>query len=388
MKIMFLCGSLEPGRDGVGDYTRRLADECARRGHACAVIALHDPHVRRETAGFAGAVRFLRLPASAAWAGRVGRVLQEQRDCAPDWVSWQLVAYGLDPRGLVPSALLDRAPELRGPRCHVMMHELWIGLEAGSGWRARATGWRQRRGVLRLLERLRPDSLQTSNPAYRQALGHAGLAAGVLGLFGNVPVADDATGGADALARWLPAAGGAAPLVGIAFGTLHPQWRPGATVDWLKVTARRHGRPPALLAVGRLGPHAAATLEAFARQQVRVAVTGEQDAARVSELLRSADFGIAPHPWALIGKSGAAAAMLEHGLPVLVPRDDWRLRVASSVPATAPDALLARLAELDPGRTDRWLAARRTPESALPRIADALLEVLGRASPRLAVPSR
>jgi hypothetical protein len=264
MKIMFLCGSLEPGRDGVGDYTRRLAGECARRGHACTVIALHDPHVRRRTGGCAGAVRFLRLPASADWAGRVGRVLQEQRDGAPDWVSWQFVAYGLDPRGLVPSALLDCAPELRGPRCHVMMHELWIGLEAGSGWRARATGWRQRRRVVRLLERLRPDCLQTSNQAYRQALGGAGFAAGVLGLFGNVPVADRAAGGADVLARWLPAAGGpggAAPLVALAFGTLHPQWRPEATVDWLKATARRHGRTPALLAVGRLGPQAGAALD-------------------------------------------------------------------------------------------------------------------------------
>lgn len=27
MTILFLCGSLEPGRDGVGDYTRRLAGD-------------------------------------------------------------------------------------------------------------------------------------------------------------------------------------------------------------------------------------------------------------------------------------------------------------------------------------------------------------------------
>jgi hypothetical protein len=24
IKILFICGSLEPGKDGVGDYTRRL----------------------------------------------------------------------------------------------------------------------------------------------------------------------------------------------------------------------------------------------------------------------------------------------------------------------------------------------------------------------------
>ena len=91
---------------------------------------------------------------------------------------------------------------------------------------------------------------------------------------------------------------------------------------------------------------------------------------------RRADLGIASHPWALIGKSGAAAAMLEHGLPVLVPRDDWRLRGASTSSANATDVLLVRLAGLDPSHTDHWLATRRAPASALRRIAGDWLDAL------------
>ena len=380
MRILFLCGSLEPGRDGVGDYTRSLAGECARRGHACAIIALHDPGITRETGGSAGPVRLVRLPAGEAWAGRLGRAVDVLRDFAPDWVSWQFVAYGFHPRGVVPAALWRGAADLRGPRCHVMLHELWIGLEDGSGWRARASGWPQRRGVLRLLARLRPDRLQTSNPSYQEALARAGFAAGVLGLFGNVPVPAGPAASNGKFARWLPAPAGPAagsPLVAVTFGTLHPQWRPVATVEWLLATSRRLGRPPALIVIGRAGSHAAAILEPFRQRGVPTGLTGELDAAAVSQLLCAADFGIAPHPWALIGKSGAAAAMLEHGLPVLVPRDDWRLRGAPPFPLPAPDPLLARLAGLDAAGTDRWLANRRRPESALPRIADALLEDLG-----------
>ena len=41
MKLIFICGSLEPGRDGVGDYTRRLAGELIRQGHQIAIIALN-----------------------------------------------------------------------------------------------------------------------------------------------------------------------------------------------------------------------------------------------------------------------------------------------------------------------------------------------------------
>jgi hypothetical protein len=43
MKILFLTGSLEPGKDGVGDYTRLLANECGERGHEVFLLGLNDP---------------------------------------------------------------------------------------------------------------------------------------------------------------------------------------------------------------------------------------------------------------------------------------------------------------------------------------------------------
>jgi len=100
------------------------------------------------------------------------------------------------------------------------------------------------------------------------------------------------------------------------------------------------------------------------------------DATTLSHLLRAADFGLAPHPWALIGKSGAAAAMLDHGLPVLVPRDEWRLRGGAGPGTADGDPLLVRLAGLDAAATDRWLARRHEPRPALPRITDAFLQTL------------
>jgi hypothetical protein len=39
-------------------------------------------------------------------------------------------------------------------------------------------------------------------------------------------------------------------------------------------------------------------------------------------MLNSVDIGITPVPLAIFGKSASAAAMLEHGLPVLVSRVD------------------------------------------------------------------
>ena len=38
--------------------------------------------------------------------------------------------------------------------------------------------------------------------------------------------------------------------------------------------------------------------------------------------MQLADFGLASSPWHLVGKSGSVAAMLDHGLPVIVTRDE------------------------------------------------------------------
>ena len=48
MRIAFVTSGLEPECDGVGDYTSLLAEECERRGHAVARLALNDPRTAKE----------------------------------------------------------------------------------------------------------------------------------------------------------------------------------------------------------------------------------------------------------------------------------------------------------------------------------------------------
>jgi hypothetical protein len=42
MKIVFVCGSVEIGRDGVGDYTRQLGLELLNQGHEVRIIGIND----------------------------------------------------------------------------------------------------------------------------------------------------------------------------------------------------------------------------------------------------------------------------------------------------------------------------------------------------------
>jgi glycosyltransferase involved in cell wall biosynthesis len=378
VKIVFLCPSLEAGRDGVGDYTRRLASECTKRGHLCLIIGLHDPHIISESEASEDGVSLVRLPAAESWTTRVKRASMHIRNWGPEWVSWQFVSYGFHPKGLVPEALRELAMSLRGPRCHIMLHELWIGLEADApGW-PRVVGEAQRWGLSRLLRDRAPDRLHTSNRTYQAELARRGFAAELLELFGNVPLAP--ADEPNALTRFIPSAAGTGRenwIVGVTFGTLHRQWKPAATIEWLLANAGRLGRQPALIAIGRIGSHQAEIVERFSEKGINVIVTGEQDPRTISSLFSHADFGIAPHPWALIGKSGAAAGMLEHGLPVLVPRDDWKLRDVNPQPVPSTDPLLKRLEGLDADATDLWLASRRPAEAAVPKIAAEFLRALG-----------
>jgi hypothetical protein len=102
---------------------------------------------------------------------------------------------------------------------------------------------------------------------------------------------------------------------------------------------------------------------------------GEKTPEEISRLLQNLDFGIATHPWALAGKSGAVAALLDHGLPVVVPRDDWKLR-RNPVPVPAIDPLMIKLSEMPPELMAGRLARRRQPAARLPAIAAAFLSSL------------
>ena len=108
------------------------------------------------------------------------------------------------------------------------------------------------------------------------------------------------------------------------FGSLHPSWPSEPLLTQLREAAIRQSRQVVLLSVGRLGP-GDILWDRLAQQyspHVHFCKLGEQPAKKVSQYLNSLDFGIATSPYSLVGKSGSVAAMIDHGLPVIINRDD------------------------------------------------------------------
>ena len=95
---------------------------------------------------------------------------------------------------------------------------------------------------------------------------------------------------------------------------------------------------------------------------------GELAFERVSQYLQNLDFGIAATPWVAIGKSSATAAMLDHGLPVMVTRNDSQPRGRLVIdPPSDPLLILA-----DGDVSERFLAGlpRREPKHTARDLAE------------------
>jgi glycosyltransferase involved in cell wall biosynthesis len=330
MKIAFLCSSLAPGQDGVGDYTRRLAAECIRQGHPSVILGLNDLQVHEaapESQKMEGSsISVLRLPRVMDLDSRAMMARKWLDDFHPDWMSLQYVCYGYHPKGL--SWQWNRIFAELGNRCphrHLMFHELWIGEAKHSPLRQRLIGMAQRWIVCAMHRRFQPNVVTTSMGMYQRRLARSGIAANILPLFGNIPIAfrDD-----DYIAGLLRAAGSRTAqkprntfLNGVFFGTVHPDFRPEPLVRWLMELQSQAAKTVLLNIIGQSGKAAARLAEQVVSvmpDTLEVVILGEQPEQTISQALQFADFGINTGSPETLGKSGTFAAMREHGLPVVL----------------------------------------------------------------------
>jgi hypothetical protein len=381
MRLAFLCGAVEPGRDGVGDYSRRLAGEFNRRGHAAVIAGLNDPYVSRTTVEqheIEGAsVSVLRLPALMPWGERATQARNWLDAFKPDRVSLQFVPFGFHPKGLHVG--LGKILVAINPKAswHVMFHELWLGLGEKATARHRILGLLQRHLILDFMRRLRPGIVHTQAEPYRMALRQTNIAASILPLFGNIPRVN-ATGWDGLLEPWAAGAAGKSQardkifLAGV-LGMVHPEWNAEQSVNLLHPLTEHFQKKLVLVFLGKnsLAPEAIKKLRVTLKNRADLVVTGERPAVEISKILQTLDLGLATSPRQIIQKSGSVAAMLEHGLQVLVTRDDWRLRGADSPWEEAPSRLLtpeqfSRLKTLP-------MRDPQPDESCVQRVADQLL---------------
>jgi hypothetical protein len=188
-----------------------------------------------------------------------------------------------------------------------------------------AVGALQRYLVRRLVRRLQPLVIHTSNAYSQNALARAGVNAGVLPLFGNIPI--DAEVDHLWLAKALSSGGGADFNADLrprwtfgTFGSIPAHWVVEHLFVRLCEMARKAGRRVAVISIGQTGSAGPALFARWQEQfpEIEFRSLGPRSPSDISQFLHAIDFGLTPYPEVLLGKSGAAMAMLEHGAPVIV----------------------------------------------------------------------
>lgn len=321
MNVVFLCGSLEPGKDGVGDYTRRLAGELCRQGHSAFVIALNEKALGGNFVGTQSIdgieIDVLRLSATNSWKQRLPIMKKWTEEKKPDWLSLQYVPFSFHEKGL-PWMLGSVLKELgRDKNWHFMFHELWVGMSDNSGLKQKLWGRAQQYLIRSLVKTIQPQMIHTHVQLYQQLLEKKGIPAQLLPLFGNVPKAAEEN---------VPVKRKDATAVSfLLFGGIHPE----APVEQLAQDAARYqkqtGKNVLLTLIGRNGEESGRWQSVWKKEGLGVAVLGERDTAMISKEMQKATVGIATTPLLLIEKSGSVATMLEHGLPVLCISKPWQV---------------------------------------------------------------
>lgn len=313
MKLIFLCGSLEPGRDGVGDYSRRLACELIRKSHDVAIVALND---RIVTSLYSGPqtsnginVPVLRLPASMDEKERFSHAGEYIRQFGPEWVSLQYVPFSFEKRGL-PFSFAKHLKSLgRNIKWHFMFHELWVGLHGYSTFKLKMLGLMQKVIIRQMLAAINPESVTTSIGIYKKNLGWKEV--NLIPLFSNIPVAEmphEDVQQTDSLT---------AVHFGCFTGALDDYKR---QVDFLTAIGEKTGKTICLEIIGNGGHYKEKALDISRRAfgENNVIDCGFLSEESISNHLLRADIGISRADYTLFGKSGSAMAMLEHGLPLLL----------------------------------------------------------------------
>lgn len=315
MKIIFICGTAEPGKDGVGDYTRRLTEALLILGHDVSIISLYDTFVSdvRSENQHAGVstIHVHRIPFHLDEKTRFLHAQKIINDFNPDWISLQFVIFSFHPKGLPWSLAGKLKTIVANSKIHIMFHELWVGMDQESPFKLKVLSLLQKTIIKKILKQLKPAVIHTHTPLYQWQLNKIGFNASILSLFGNVPVKENKR---EPLGYRF-----------VVFGSIHFGAPIEAFAKELRSLEHLNNKTPEVVFVGRCGKEQMYWEHAFNDAGITTTSLGEQTVEQISELLAGAAFGITSTPYILTEKSGTVAAMIEHGLPVLCVARDWHV---------------------------------------------------------------
>lgn len=348
--IMFICGSLKPGGDGIGDYSRRLACDLIKKGYDVSIMAYNDrsisEHVREFQYDDDVKIEVLRLPAIMVQSEKLRMARDWMNEKNPQCISIQYVLYAFNDRGL-PFGFASDMNKICGDRdIHIMFHELWLGMERKPLLKDRLYGYLQEYIIKSMLKLLKPIMVHTHSRMYLKLLNHHGIDARYLPIISNIPVVNK-----DKFKDIVESG----PLKFLVFGFISPGAPTQQFAQELKNCSLNLKREMLVIFAGRNGDALNDWKKALDKAEIRHEHKGVLSVSELSDLMNESDIGISTTPMNLYEKSGSVAAMFKHGLPVLNVAVEWEPEVVADF---IPDE---HIIEYVPGMLKEWLSHLHKP---------------------------
>lgn len=324
MNIVFVCGSIEKGRDGVGDYTRLLAAKLLSMGHQCSILALMDKFVECEIYGFVTEeeveIDFLRLPFKNGHLNNATVAKKWVDDKNPDCISLQFVPFAYNIKGL-PFGIAESIKKIIcGRKLHIMFHEMWMGISKISPFKHKIIGFFQIRIAKKIIELNKPVYITTTNKLYSLVLERESIKSDIIPLFSNInkntynrkyyiSKLEEFNISIDERSKWI--------FIGI-FGSLYPEINIQAEIEFHLEKLDSKNLNLAFISIGRIGVYG---LKEFARlktlfgERVKFILVGEVSEKEASLITQTLDIAVSCTPAQHIAKSGAFAFLKLHEIP-------------------------------------------------------------------------
>lgn len=314
MNILFICGSAEPGKDGVGDYTRRFCGALMRLGHNVQIVSLCDYQAisfTNENQIVEGtSIIVNRIPVSASYDQRIIWSQDLLNDFEPDWISLQFVPYSFNPKGL-PFWLPSFLKKLKGNhQWHIMFHELWLGIDKESSLKHKCIGKLQQLLIKKIIHTTQPYIINTQNKLYQFFLKSHNIKAEVLPICGNIPLTAVKKEAIEYFQFVL-------------FGTIHNGAPFEDFINDIKSISNQYEKPIKFIFIGINGSELISYTKVLLKYKICYEVMGMQSESVISQVLLDSDFGISTTPYLQTEKSGVYAAYREHQLNAVCIARKW-----------------------------------------------------------------
>ncbi len=326
MNIVFLCGSIEPGCDGVGDYTRRLSEELAIN-HKISIIALNDRFVSEvyQISDNKGTqIDEYRIPESYGTNDRIAQASEWINQINPIMISLQFVIYSFNRKGLPFNLNKTIATITKGRFLHIMFHETWLGVTRVASLKDKMYGFIQQRIISSLLKTVKPRLITTSNGLYKTLLSQLHVTAKIIPLFSNIPVANKDEIFINNIYSHLQLDPSTNYYVIGVFGNIYHDSKLREALLEIEKNKVNGAKPIIVLGFGKVSDKAALIFEDLTSEfsdKMVLKHLGEFEPGQLSNLIQILDIAISPTPAKHIGKSGVYAALRLHGKKVLVPNN-------------------------------------------------------------------